>query len=70
MQRDFSSYLFARPSFLEGIARLLDFGGTLNEYNAVRTGAEADAVAQYADWQAVGDDLYRSIDNMGATLGA
>lgn len=52
-----SEFLFARPSFLEGIARLVDFGGFLNEYNTSNTPDEADFRAIAADWQVVGDDL-------------
>jgi len=29
--------LFARPSFFEGIARVIDIGSTLNEYNTNKT---------------------------------
>ena len=49
--------LFVRPSFVEGIARLLDFGATLQEYNGSRTPEEADMQALANDWRAVGDDL-------------
>ena len=30
---DFSMILFARPSFLEGMGRILDFADVLQEYN-------------------------------------
>ena len=53
--------LFARPSFVEGIARLLDFAGTLQEYNGSRTNVEADTRALKNDWNAVGDDLRGAI---------
>jgi hypothetical protein len=33
----FTDLLHARPTFLEGVARLLDVGGTLNEYNRLDT---------------------------------
>jgi hypothetical protein len=52
-----SGILFARPSFLEGIGRLFDFGGTLNQYNDSSTPQEADIKALRADWEAVGDAL-------------
>jgi hypothetical protein len=29
----YSNFLFADPSFIEGTARLLDFAGTLQQYN-------------------------------------
>ena len=52
-----ASLLFARPSALGGIARILDFGGTLNEYNTANSGEQADLLAAWADWLAVGEDL-------------
>lgn len=58
---DYTSRLFARPSFIEGMARALDMGGTLNEYNTSLTGEEADAIAIWSDWAAVGQDMYAVI---------
>jgi hypothetical protein len=58
-------YLFAKPSFIEGIARLLDFGGTLNIYNESGTGAEADVKALKNDWEAVGQDIQTAIISYG-----
>ncbi len=49
--------LFARPSFAEGLARIVDMGGTLNEYNSASSNEEADYNALLADWQAVGDAI-------------
>ncbi|MCW3098605.1 MAG: hypothetical protein JWL77_4223 [Chthonomonadaceae bacterium] len=49
--------LFARPSFSEGLARIVDIGGTLNEYNSSSSNEEADYNALLADWQAVGDAI-------------
>ena len=53
--------LYARPSFFEGLARLLDVGGTLNEYNTSKSPEEADYRAIFADWQAVGLDIDMAI---------
>lgn len=50
-------YLLARPSFLEGMARVLDLGGSLQVYNYSKDEEEADANAIYQDWLAVGEDL-------------
>jgi hypothetical protein len=55
---DYTDILFARPSFLEGIARVLDIGGTLQEYNRSLTSEQADAVALGADVAAIGQDMY------------
>lgn len=52
-----STFLFAEPSFAEGMARVLDLFGTLNEYNASPTPQHADARALGADWYAVGQTI-------------
>jgi hypothetical protein len=52
-----ANFLYAKPSFVEGWARLFDFGGVLNEYNAVKSGADADRLAIALDWYMVGQDL-------------
>jgi hypothetical protein len=53
----YSAILFARPSFLEGMGRIADLGGTLNEYNQSLHPDQADYLAVLADWYAVGGDL-------------
>jgi hypothetical protein len=57
-----TDFLFARPSFTEGAARLIDFGNFLNEYNTTETANEADARALRSDWLMVGDDLQSALD--------
>lgn len=56
-----TEFLYARPSFLEGVARILDFRGVLESYNNSPTPSEADARAIYADWAAIGDDLKEAV---------
>lgn len=58
----FSTHLFADPSFLEGMARVLDIGGTLQAYNESPTPAVADTIAIASDWLMVGKDLQSAID--------
>ena len=58
-----SLFLCARPSFVEGASRILDFGGTLNEYNRSLTPEQADYLALRADWRLIGMDLARAIDS-------
>jgi hypothetical protein len=53
--------LFAEPSFVEGVSRVLDVGGTMQEYNTSETENEADIEALKNDWRAVGEDLAFSI---------
>ncbi len=52
-----SSFLYARPSFVEGIARIFDFGDTLSEYNFCRNPQQADFLALRADWRVAAQDL-------------
>ena len=56
-----SSVLGARPSFLEGIARVVDIGNTLQTYNDSDSEQEADTKALRHDWQIVGEDIRQSI---------
>lgn len=56
-----SDFLFARPSFVGGIARILDMGGTLKIYNNSPTEEIADMRALASDWRAVANELIASI---------
>jgi len=56
-----STFLFAMPSYMSGAARILDMGGTFDEYNSSRTPEEADAKALYADWSVIGQDLLAAV---------
>lgn len=61
---EYTTFLYARPSFLEGIARILDFGNTLQVYNASGNELEADAVALALDWYAIGEDMKRAVQEI------
>jgi hypothetical protein len=50
-------FLFGSFGFLEGLARVVDIGGTMVVYNESPTTEEADRRALTSDWQTVGDDL-------------
>ncbi len=52
-----SFVLFARPSFVEGVARAMDLAGGLNEYNSCRSPEEADALAMATDYAALIGDM-------------
>jgi len=54
-------FLFANPSFVSGMARVLDLGCTLNEYNYSLYPAKADFCALSSDWRIVGSDIHRAI---------
>ena len=58
----FSELLFARPSFIGGLAKVLDLGNTLTDYNFFSDGVESDARAIAADWKAVGMDIQTALN--------
>jgi hypothetical protein len=58
----YTDFLYARPSFLEGMARIVDFLGLLQGYNASLTAEAADIRAVLADWDAVGDDFRLALE--------
>lgn len=58
---ELSTFLYARPSFVEGLGRILDFNNTLSEYNYSLTGEEADYFALLADWRLIGRDKQYAI---------
>jgi hypothetical protein len=62
---DATDALFATPSFASGAARVLDLGGTFDEYNSSATAAEADARALWSDWAVVGEDLRLAMEEVG-----
>ena len=52
-----TDYLFAMPSFLSGMGRVLNLGGVHTDYNQNLTPQEADRKALASDFKAVGDDI-------------
>jgi len=54
----YTDIFYTRPSFLEGIARIVDFFGVLQYYNTSTTPQATDERALRADWAAVGADLW------------
>ena len=57
----YTDFLYARPSFIEGIARVADMLGTLQEYNVSSSDQTADLRGIRADWEAVGEDLLNAL---------
>lgn len=50
-------HLYAKPSFIKGMGRILDVGSTRNIYNTSKTEEEADCRALETDWYLVGMDI-------------
>jgi len=51
-----TSFLYARPRALHGIARVFDFFGIYDSYKTSPTPQEADILAVLQDWLAVEED--------------
>ncbi|MGD0655384.1 MAG: hypothetical protein ABSA16_13665 [Thermoguttaceae bacterium] len=65
-----SAFLFARPSFFEGVGRIFDFAGTLNEYNNSLTPEQADYFAIKSDWRQIGADINQAIQKITGSHGS
>ena len=53
-----SDYLFAQPSYLSGVARLLDLGGIYDDYNTSASPLIAEETAMMADALATARDIF------------
>ena len=59
---------YPRPGFFEGMARIMDFGNTMNRYPKYRSATEEDMVALRSDWITVGDDIRAAIREFDENL--
>ena len=66
----YSELLYARPSFLGGMASVMDIGGTLVDYNGSSSPDLADFYALRSDWRQVGDDLRVAIEAVATEIPA
>ncbi len=62
--------LFARPSALCGAASIIDIGGTLVRYVESNSPGQADTLALWSDWLAVGDDIWLAVRTFDEEHGA
>ena len=67
---NYTFYLFAKPSFIEGYGRLFDVGGSLNSYNESTTAEEADLTALRTDWKAIGLDIKKATEKYEQSITA
>ena len=59
-----SDFLIAQPSFVSGVARLIDFSCSFDSYNKSASPAEADFRASLSDWISVGFDILDVTENV------
>lgn len=52
-----TDFLFANPSFVVGIGRLVDLFGVTDAYNESASTEEADARGMYSDFRITGEDI-------------
>lgn len=64
-----SDFLYARPTFWEGVGRAMDISGATSQYNQSETGEIADRIALAADWRAVGQDLWQAMSDFATENG-
>lgn len=57
-------FLFALPSFIEGMASVVDLAGSFHIYNMDPTPKEADFRAIRNDWLVLADDFNASINDI------
>lgn len=62
---DDTGFLFADPSFMTGLATVMDIGGALLTYNISPSGSEADERAIASDWAVVGSDILNAANTFG-----
>lgn len=65
-----SDFLFAKPSFFSGAARVLDLYGIYDAYNCSSTEREADYKALLSDWHMVGQDIVTAMMQFSCLLPA
>ena len=58
-------FLFANPNFVSGMARVLDLGSTMTEFNQTFYPKVADYYAIKSDWINVGADIKAALDKYG-----
>jgi len=60
-----TTFLYATPNFLLGMASVLDLGATLTVYNESESPEEADFKAIYSDWATTGEDISSALNKWG-----
>ena len=64
----YATLLFAPSGFLTGVASVLDFGGTLSEFNSCLSAEQADRLALQSDWASVSHDMWAAHACVGQEL--
>jgi len=65
-----SDFLFAQPSWISGVGRVIDLWGCFEDFNDSPSDQVADERGLYSDWRMVGEDLARAIEQERERLNA
>ncbi len=57
-----SDFLFARPSWISGVGRVIDLWACFEDFNDSPTNEAADERGLYSDWRMIGEELARAIE--------
>jgi hypothetical protein len=63
-----STFLFATPTWREGVGRLMDFGNSMTEYNRTSGAEDPDIRATTQDWLAVGDYIRQAMETFSSNV--
>lgn len=64
-----TTFLFKKPSFISGVASILDIYGKSNSrFNTSKTTEEADTKALISDWMMIGADIQEAMDGFEKEL--
>lgn len=63
-----TDFLFARPSFLEGVSRVVDLSASLNVYNRSSSAQEADEKALASDFSIIGKDIFGAVEKIEESM--
>jgi hypothetical protein len=66
----YSGFLYAQPSFIEGVGRVIDLGATMENYNVSPSTGIADALALRADHMALVDDTAEAMRRLADEIEA
>ena len=66
IQKTLKMYHFRRPSFFEGMARVLDLGNSIHLYSHYTDGQKEDYEAIKSDWAIIGMDMKQAMSEYNA----
>ena len=63
-----TDFLYSSPDFLTGVGSLMNIQGNYFEFNASKSGEDADFKALISDWGVVGNDISEAAKSLSDDL--